>query len=332
MTQRIGCGTDNGPAGEPDARPFIERFFQLLSRHFAHRLPGALGSDPESIEKALGEPGSDLSLLIELGELEQLIEVLLANYNGQTHGGVLGLTPLEPMRHSLRRPPRVLRTLPRFLHSSLCLLQESRVVSVVGSLRKGVRAHINFANVKYTSKELASSAVLIGKTIRIYYDVRDIRTVKAYFEDGAELGILTAARPWNATPHSLRLRQEIFRLIAEGKLSVKEGQEPIEAWEKMRWRDARTNKRAANALAQARSNGTIGDNIKVTTSQATSSSAPELAVPSAPPTIPSVPATVPDTSAPVVEPDPKTAPKSSLPEEAPIAQPRPLKIRRTVTF
>ena len=332
LTQVVGCWTENGPAGEPDARPFIERFFQLLSRHFAHRFPGTLGNDPDAIEKALGDPGGDISLLIEYEELEQLIEVVIANYNGRGHGGVLGLTPLEAMRHSLRRKQCYLRTLPRFLRSTLCLLQEARVIPVKGSLKHGIRPHINFSNVQYTSKELASSADLINKKLRIYFDVRDIRTVKAFFEDGTELGILTAARPWNATPHSLRLRQQIFREIAEGKLVIKDGMDPIEAWEKNRWSEARKNKRAANALAQAHVNGTTRNTAEVLDpakhdEPASFSNSPDSASPFAAPEPEGAPSSAPDAN-----PSPAPAVVLSLPDEVPTGQPRVLRIRRTVTF
>lgn len=332
LTQVVGCWTENGPAGEPDARPFIERFFRLLSHHFAHRFPGTLGSDPDAIEKALGDPGGDVSLLIEYDELEQLLEVVIANYNGRGHSGILGFTPMDAMRHSLRRKSCYLRTLPRFLRATLCLLQEARVTPVKGSLKDGVRPHVNFANVRYTSKELAGSVDLINKKLRIYYDVRDIRTVKAFFEDGTELGILTAARPWNATPHSLRLRQQIFREIAEGKLVVKDGMDPIETWEKERWRESRRSKRAANALAQAHVNGTIGragaSLDPVDQSGVAPGAEPGSTVPPQAPHDAKAPTTA--TAESKLPLGPEVAPPT--PDEVPAAQPRPLKIRRTVTF
>ena len=68
----------------------------------------------------------------------------------------------------------------------------------------------------------------------MYFDVRDIRILKAFFDDGSELGILTAARPWCYTPHSLRMRQEILRLKRLGKLNYREGDDPVEAWEKFK--------------------------------------------------------------------------------------------------
>ena len=77
------------------------------------------------------------------------------------------------------------------------------------------------------------------------------RTVKAYFDDGSELGVLRAARPWCFTPHSLRVRQEIFRLLAERKLTLHDGDDPMEVWAKYKWSLVKTSKKAANDLAKA---------------------------------------------------------------------------------
>jgi len=256
LNEIVGCWTDNGPAGEPNERPFIERFFHLISRYFAHKLPGSLGNSPDSIEKALCDIGGDLRLLVEYDELEELIEVVIANYNGDAHGGVGGRTPLEAMALSVERQG-YLRSLPKQLRGSLCLLQEARIVTVKGVVKDGVRPHINFSHVKYTSDVLADNAALIGKKIRIYYDVRDIRTVKAYFEDGSELGVLRASRPWCFSPHSLRVRQEIFRLLAERKIALHEGDDPLDVWAKYKWSQSKTSKKAANDLAKAHKAGAL---------------------------------------------------------------------------
>jgi putative transposase len=252
LTQVIGCWPDNGPAGEPDDRPFIERFFQNISLYFAHRLPGTTGSTANSIEKVLNDPGKDIKLLVELEELEDMIEVTLADYNGEPHGGLGGRTPLEAMTYLIQRHPGFLRTLPETLRANICLLQEARVVPIKGNLKIGVRPFVNFANVRYTNSVLASNALLIGKRLRIYYDVQDLRSIKAFFEDGTELGVLTAARPWCFTPHSLRLRTEIFRLKRARKLEYREGDDPVEAWAKFKLAQSKTNKNAVNALAKVK--------------------------------------------------------------------------------
>lgn len=62
--------------------------------------------------------------------------------------------------------------------------------------------------------------------------------------------MLTAARPWCFTPHSLRVRQEIFSLIHQRKLSVREGSDPVGAWFAYKKEQARSHTRDANDLAR----------------------------------------------------------------------------------
>lgn len=312
LTQIVGCWPDNGPAGEPDERPFIERFFDVIARNFAHRLPGTTGSDPASIERALSDPKGNLRLLVELDELEDMIEVTIGDYNGHAHDGVSGRTPLEAMGQLLARNQGFLRTLPSIVRQNLCLLQEARVVAIHGNPKTSVRPHINFLNVRYTSNVLSSSSGLIGKKVRIYFDVRDIRTVKAFFEDGAELGTLTAAAPWCYTPHSMRVRTEIFRLKRLGKLKYKDGDDPVEAWEKLKRSLASKDKRAATDLAKAQT-----ENRQL------------------PPKLPAPPIPTPQ-ARPVPAAD-RTAEQPALvdrPAESPAQPPQPhaLRIKRTITF
>lgn len=312
LNQIVGCWPDNGPPAQPDDRPFIERFFQLVAENFAHRLPGTTGSNPQAVERALSDPHGDTTLLVELDELEDMIEVLIADYNGEPHGGVSNRTPLEAMAQLLARDKGYLRTLPRVVRQNLCLLQEARIVTIKGNIETGVRPHVNFLEVRYSNDILSSSPGLIGKKLRIYFDVRDIRSVKAFFEDGAELGVLTAARPWCYTPHSLRVRQEIFRLKRKKKLSYREGDDPVEAWEKYKRAQAKTNKRAATDLAKAKSerNALFG-------------SAQPFPAPPRSTTLPAAP--VPSQAAPVAQ-------QEVVTEAATAPQPRVLKIKRTITF
>ncbi|WP_284077779.1 hypothetical protein [Herbaspirillum aquaticum] len=310
LTHIVGCWPDNGPSREPDKRPFIERFFSLIAENFAHRLPGTTGSDPTSIQRALSDPKGDLSLLVELEELEDMIEVTVADYNGQVHG-TINRTPLEAMGQLLAREKGYLRTLPAVVRQNLCLLQEARVVTIHGSLQQRVRPHVNFLNVKYTSKILSSNPALIGKKLRIYYDVRDIRTVKAFFEDGAELGMLTAAHPWCYTPHSVRVRREISRLVRLGKLKYREGDDPIEAWEKMKRGNAKKDKRAATALAKAH-----------TQSRELSPKLP----------LPESAAGAPRQAPPAAQQVPDAAEQGDSPIDPPAPQPKTLRIKRTITF
>ncbi len=151
--------------------------------------------------------------MMTLDELEDVIDVVLANYNGEPHAGLGRRTPLEAMQFLLAREDGLLRTLPVARRSTLCLLQDARIVTIRGSDSRGDRPHINFEHVRYDSRVLSGIAGLIGTRLRIYFNGKDIRHLHAFHTDGSELGVLTATRPLCFTPHSLRVRQEIFSLI-----------------------------------------------------------------------------------------------------------------------
>jgi len=175
LTGVVGCWTDNGSLSEKNERALVERFFDQIASHFAHRLPGTTGRAPQAVERALNEVGGDLSLLMSLDELEDVIEVVLADYNGEPHSSLGGRTPLEAMRFFLARDSGSIRTLPVARRNTLCLLQEARVVTIRGSAKQGVRPHVNSGYVRYSNSILASNASLIGLRLRVYFNVKGIR-------------------------------------------------------------------------------------------------------------------------------------------------------------
>jgi len=114
----------------------------------------------------------------------------------------------------------------------------------------GVRPYVNFLGARYSSDVLSGNPALIGKGLRIYVEVKDLRRVRAYFENGQELGFLVANRPWCFTAHSLRTRREILRLQARGKLRYREGDDAIEAYVKYKRKEALRHKGAVRDLAK----------------------------------------------------------------------------------
>ena len=50
------------------------------------------------------------------------------------------------------------------------------------------RGHITLFQVRYTNQVLAASGTLLGKDLRIYYNSDDLRTVRAFLQDGKKSG------------------------------------------------------------------------------------------------------------------------------------------------
>jgi hypothetical protein len=88
--------------------------------------------------------------------------------------------------HFLLKKQDGLRTLPVARRSALCLLQEDRVVTIRGNVSRGESPHINFEHVRYDSRVLSGIAGLIGKQLRIYFNLKDIRHLHAFHMDGSD--------------------------------------------------------------------------------------------------------------------------------------------------
>ncbi|MFM0476302.1 hypothetical protein [Paraburkholderia strydomiana] len=61
LTQVVGCTTDNGPLGQKNKRALIERFFDQIASHFAHRLAATTGGSRRAVERVLNDVGEKTS-------------------------------------------------------------------------------------------------------------------------------------------------------------------------------------------------------------------------------------------------------------------------------
>lgn len=97
LTTAIGATVNYGRVRFPIARPFVERLNQTLETHGFRRLP--IGFDPkapaEERKRAL-KAASEHAVTIE--ELEQIIDVMLANYNSDPHESLVNRSPNEYIR------------------------------------------------------------------------------------------------------------------------------------------------------------------------------------------------------------------------------------------
>lgn len=206
----ISCAINPGPVGKPIRRPHIERFFQTLEENGFHRFQNTTGShfkdprrdDPE--KKAI-------QYYIKLDQLEDIMELLIANYNGTPHHGVNYLSPLEAMEQRLGRGMLPTK-LSENKRSELAFLQINATRTVRGNIKSGKRPHIYFAGVEYRNDILVHAGDLIGTELSLRVNVDDVRFLKAFLPDGSELGTLIAVGNWSWKAHSLKVRKEIMKL------------------------------------------------------------------------------------------------------------------------
>ncbi|WNC95293.1 integrase (plasmid) [Paraburkholderia sp. FT54] len=250
LCEFVGCIVSAGPKHSPDERPYIERFFGTIASRLSSRLPGYTGSHPRDLRRALADPEGNLRLYVSIDELDELITYSIANYHGTPHGGLNGATPLEAMEFFVRGRGQLLTWLPEVRRRTLCLMQSARHCRVRGYLALGVRPHINLFGVRYTNMVLASSAQLIGQSLRIYINADDLRCVRAFLADGRELGVLDAQGAWRVMPHNLTLRREILKARSSGSSGHMSVENPIDAYVQTKVAAAGRSRRAASDAAR----------------------------------------------------------------------------------
>lgn len=177
-----------------------------------------------------------------------MLEASLAQYNATAHSGLNGRTPLEAVEHSVRGRGAMLNRLPEGKRRTLCLMHTPHTSTVRGYLDQGQRPHVNFHGVRYTNMLLASTALCLGKKLRLYYNSQDLRTVRAFADDGAEIGVLKAQGAWGEIVHDLKLRQEVVRMRGRKHLAGAMNHEGLTKFIDDKLAKAKRSRRGASEL------------------------------------------------------------------------------------
>lgn len=252
LKEFIGCSINIGPVATPVRRPFIERFFKTLELNGFQRLVSTTGNSLKDPRRRKNSEQIAVDYEIHVGHIEEITDILIAEYNNTPHTSLNGLTPLQVMQQRINKGIYV-TTLPiekrdEFLFFTM---KVNRVIR--GDISKGIRPFINFEGARYVSDILVNTYSLVGKKITLIINVDDIRFVKAFLEDGSELGILTATGKWGFNHHGLRERKAINRLKNSGEIHIPVGEDPIEIYHRYLKTNA-TNKKSRNKLASFEKN------------------------------------------------------------------------------
>jgi putative transposase len=227
LREFVGCWVDAGPVAQPNERAYIERFFGTIGTTLSHRLPGTTGSSASDVRRALSDPTGNTELLVTFEELEELLDVTVANYNGTQHSSLGGRSPLVLLQQFARGRSMELRQLADYRRRHLFMIQPPHECEVRGNKATGRRPHINFFGARYSGPVLTHAAKLLGTKLHLYFDPLDLRSVHAFLPNGAELGTLQANAPWHRTTHSLRLRREVLRLKRRRELHYGDADDPV---------------------------------------------------------------------------------------------------------
>lgn len=245
----VNCRLEAGPIGEPTSRPFIERFFGTLTDRMSRKVVGTTGRSPDD---PLGKRGRavPVPLLITLPELEELLDVSIANYHAASHAGLHGRSPLEALQLAVAHHGTPVRLLPPLLRGRLHQLQTVHLSTVRGSAAHGVAPYVSLYGARYSNEVLQRTSGLIQQKIRVYIQPNDMREAWAYLANGADLGRLMVLDGWRYSRHTLRLRRRILRERRIGRLKFAGEQDPVVVFAESQRRAARRGRKQGTVELQ----------------------------------------------------------------------------------
>lgn len=227
----LGFMLNWGPVAHFERRPKIERLFKKISEDIFMRYPSTTGSNPGK-GRAKNAEENATRYRLRANEAEQIIAVYFAQHNATPSQGISYLSPLEVLKHYIQKQSEhfLLRHLPQKNGTTMCTLPVIKECTVRGGRTSGRRPYVEIDRARYTNPVLAQSAALIGRKLIVEIDEDDMRFVKAYLEDGSELGMLKAGGKWWVTKHSRKTRKIINSLISKRILIISSQDDPIQVY------------------------------------------------------------------------------------------------------
>jgi hypothetical protein len=199
-----------GRAHEPRSRPIVEQFFSRLEQGALRNVPG--GFEPAT---RLGKHKIRISNFspsdcpIQMHLFEELLDVIIANYNATPHPELGNLTPLQFLQMQRQR---AFDFVPDSGEQDAIDMGSVVVpLEVHGNRAEGVLPHVNYLYVRYRSPELDGKWEMIGKKILARVYRHDLRSFVLMRSATSPLCVVRAAAPWNRTAHDATTRALIMR-------------------------------------------------------------------------------------------------------------------------
>lgn len=247
LTNIVGSSVNAGPVGVPERRAIIERFFRTLEESSYHQLPSTTGSHPKDPLRKDPEKQA-VKYKIQASHLEEITDVLIANYNGTPHEGINNLTPLEALEQRILRGMPI-RAMPEEQRNEVAFFSMKVERVVKGNKQQGKRPHINYEGVTYHNEILSRSYDLIGEKLTLLVNTVDLRSIQAYLQDGSEFGTLSASGKWGISPHDLKTRKLINKLRNRKIIHFLNEDDPIEILQRHLEEESKKKRGARNTLA-----------------------------------------------------------------------------------
>ncbi len=217
LCSQLYCSMNFGSVATPETRGIVERVFKTLEENGYHRTVSTTGSNINDVRRNNAEKDS-VTYQITYNDIAQLTEYFIALYNNSPHSSLDNQTPLECMQRRIieagMQPCIADAAMKRKVYE---LTNITEIKTIRGSIKNGKRPYITYKGTEYRNDILSQSMGLIGQKLIIDINPDDISTIRGFFEDGTELGILTAVGEWGRRSHSLKTREEAMKLANYNK-------------------------------------------------------------------------------------------------------------------
>ncbi|HDX9577373.1 TPA: hypothetical protein ROX88_000865 [Bacillus pseudomycoides] len=243
----VKCSVNAGPVDMPERRGIIERFFGTLEENAYHRLPNTTGSNPQDPRRSNAEKQA-IRFQITEKEVEELTDVVIAQYNSTPHSSLENLSPLECLKLKISKGC-FLRVMPEEDRNNIVFFTKKEIRTISGNVKNGRRPYIQYEEVIYRNEILERSPQLIGTKLTLLVNIDDLRSIKAFLPDGSELGYLKATGKWALQKHSLKVRKAINKLKRNKLIYFTNQDDPIEIFYRYLEGKAKQNKKVRNQLA-----------------------------------------------------------------------------------
>lgn len=228
LLEKLNCRAHAGAVGMIERRAIMERFFGTLEENGFHRLPSTTGSHPSDPRRNKPDKQA-LRYDIRLEHLEELTEVMLAQFNATPHASLAYRTPVEALEYYLTTGGE-LRHVAEEDRDENIFLYELAKRTVRGNLKHSRHPYIEYEGAIYRSEVLTRSFDLIGRKLDLHVNPDDLSCIKAFYDDGVELGVLTAQGAWGRASHSLETRRAIQSLCHRKLIAYTEMDDPVQVY------------------------------------------------------------------------------------------------------
>lgn len=205
LLHHVCCNLNFGRAGEPTARAVVERFFKCVTELHLKSLLSRR-------EAASTGRGRHVEGAIPMQWVEDIFDVICANYNVEKKGSLLKRSPLELLLAELRRDSGAGRT--DGSNGAIWRRMLYQRVKLPIKRPKGRSPYILYESAQYTSTRLRQM-VREDRTLNVLdceINLSDLRHLRAWTDNGICAGVLNARPPWSGSaPCDLQTR----RLIAK---------------------------------------------------------------------------------------------------------------------